>query len=311
MADYLETIANAEAMAIGQGRPNGEQAVADLLAVARHRLRGRRSAGSSPGLDVAALLARLPDGAGGVAPDLARGAPARGTQDGRRSHRPDGASVLRRSRAARGGRRAASSACRSAAPGSARPARRAPCRAPSRTHGVPFPQPPRAATARSRSSGRSRAAASSAEPLEQGRGEHGDLGRVLRVEQVVEGVGDGVPALRELPRPTACGPASRSARFQATRSSCTPRSSTATPSASSCPDTGRNRCTPATWCARNASGVAAKTSKSSPSRTSVCAASITSPGNIAAGPITSRSMSLRGRRTPAALPATTTSSASG
>ena len=31
VSDYLETIANAEAMAMGQGRPNGEQAVADLL----------------------------------------------------------------------------------------------------------------------------------------------------------------------------------------------------------------------------------------------------------------------------------------
>lgn len=60
VADYLETIANAEAMAVGQGRPNGEQAVADLLASlgtdSEEAFRGFLA-----GLDVAALLGRLPD----------------------------------------------------------------------------------------------------------------------------------------------------------------------------------------------------------------------------------------------------------
>jgi protein-tyrosine phosphatase len=60
VADYLETIANADAMAIGQGRPSGEPAVAALLT----------SLGTTSeeafrtflaGLDVDALLARLPD----------------------------------------------------------------------------------------------------------------------------------------------------------------------------------------------------------------------------------------------------------
>ncbi len=60
VADYLETVANAEALAIGQGRPNGEAAVAALLTslgtdseqAFRDFLRG---------LDVATLLARLPE----------------------------------------------------------------------------------------------------------------------------------------------------------------------------------------------------------------------------------------------------------
>jgi hypothetical protein len=60
VADYLETIANAEAMAIGQGRPSGEQAVLDLLTSlgtdSEAAFRGFLS-----GLDVDALLARLPE----------------------------------------------------------------------------------------------------------------------------------------------------------------------------------------------------------------------------------------------------------
>lgn len=60
VADYLRTIENAEAMAIGQGRPNGEQAIAELLASL-----GTDSESAFrtflAGLDVEALLARLPD----------------------------------------------------------------------------------------------------------------------------------------------------------------------------------------------------------------------------------------------------------
>lgn len=59
VADYLETIANAEAMAIGQGRANGEQAVADLLTSlgtdSEQAFRGFLG-----GLDVSALLGGLP-----------------------------------------------------------------------------------------------------------------------------------------------------------------------------------------------------------------------------------------------------------
>jgi protein-tyrosine phosphatase len=60
VADYLETIANADALALGQGRPSGEAAVAALLAE-----RGTTSEEAFRaflrGLDVAALLARLPE----------------------------------------------------------------------------------------------------------------------------------------------------------------------------------------------------------------------------------------------------------
>ena len=59
VADYLETIANAGAMAIGQGRPNDEPAVAVFLAA-----RGTTSEAAFraflAGLDVEGLLARLP-----------------------------------------------------------------------------------------------------------------------------------------------------------------------------------------------------------------------------------------------------------
>ncbi len=60
VADYLETIANAEAMAIGQGRPSGEQAVADLLTSLGTDSETAFRAFLA-GLDVEALLARLPD----------------------------------------------------------------------------------------------------------------------------------------------------------------------------------------------------------------------------------------------------------
>jgi hypothetical protein len=60
VADYLETIANAEAMAIGQGRPSGEQAVADLLTSLGTDSESAFRA-FLDGLDVEALLARLPD----------------------------------------------------------------------------------------------------------------------------------------------------------------------------------------------------------------------------------------------------------
>ena len=59
VADYLETIANADALAIGQGRPSNEPAVAALL-----ESRGTTSEEAFraflAGLDVEALLARLP-----------------------------------------------------------------------------------------------------------------------------------------------------------------------------------------------------------------------------------------------------------
>ena len=59
VADYLETIANAEALAIGQGRPSNEPAVAALL-----ESRGTTSEEAFraflAGLDVEALLARTP-----------------------------------------------------------------------------------------------------------------------------------------------------------------------------------------------------------------------------------------------------------
>jgi hypothetical protein len=61
VADYLETIANGEAMATGQGRPNGEPAVAEFLAA-----RGTDSETEFrrflAGLDVEALLTVLPEG---------------------------------------------------------------------------------------------------------------------------------------------------------------------------------------------------------------------------------------------------------
>lgn len=60
VADYLETIANAEAMATGQGRPSGEQAVADLLTSLGTDSESAFRAFLA-GLDVAALLARLPE----------------------------------------------------------------------------------------------------------------------------------------------------------------------------------------------------------------------------------------------------------
>jgi hypothetical protein len=59
VADYLETIANAEALATGQGRPSGEQGVADLLASLGTDSETAFRAFLA-GLDVTALLARLP-----------------------------------------------------------------------------------------------------------------------------------------------------------------------------------------------------------------------------------------------------------
>ena len=59
VADYLETIANAGALAIGQGRPSKEAAVADLLA-SRGTTSEEAFRAFLAGLDVAALLARLP-----------------------------------------------------------------------------------------------------------------------------------------------------------------------------------------------------------------------------------------------------------
>lgn len=59
VADYLETIANADVLAIGQGRPSKEAAIAALL-----ESRGTTSEAAFRaflrGLDVEALLARLP-----------------------------------------------------------------------------------------------------------------------------------------------------------------------------------------------------------------------------------------------------------
>lgn len=60
VADYLETIANAEALAIGQGRPSGEQAVAGLL-ISLGTDSERAFRAFLAGLDVEALLARLPE----------------------------------------------------------------------------------------------------------------------------------------------------------------------------------------------------------------------------------------------------------
>jgi len=60
VADYLESIANADALALGHGRPSGEPAVAALLAergtTSEHAFRAFLA-----GLDVEALLARLPE----------------------------------------------------------------------------------------------------------------------------------------------------------------------------------------------------------------------------------------------------------
>lgn len=59
VADHLATIANGDALALGQGRPSGEPAVADLLASlgtdSEEAFRGFLA-----GLDVDALLALLP-----------------------------------------------------------------------------------------------------------------------------------------------------------------------------------------------------------------------------------------------------------
>jgi hypothetical protein len=59
VADYLETIENADALAAGQGRPNGEPAVAALLA-SRGTTSEEAFRAFLAGLDVEALLARLP-----------------------------------------------------------------------------------------------------------------------------------------------------------------------------------------------------------------------------------------------------------
>jgi protein-tyrosine phosphatase len=59
VADYLETITHADALAIGQGRPSKETAVAELLA-SRGTTSEEAFRAFLAGLDVEALLTRLP-----------------------------------------------------------------------------------------------------------------------------------------------------------------------------------------------------------------------------------------------------------